>query len=1554
MDANLESLLNLSNCNFTKNKAGDRGGAVFLIHEIMIDNCNFTSNSAKSHGGAVYASTITKQVPNSVFHNNTASSGKGGALYINNKCDPKFLSCSFVDNRAGGGSGGAIYMDANEKSSLKLSYCNFTNNNASDRGGAVFLIHEIMIDNCNFTSNHAGSHGGAVYASTINQQVPNSVFHRNTASSGKGGALYINNQCDPKFLSCSFVDNSAGGGSGGAIYMDADKTSSLKLSYCNFTNNNANDRGGAVFIVHEIMIDNCNFTSNTAKTHGGAVYASTINQQVPNSVFHKNTASTGKGGAIYLNNKCNPKFLSCSFQENTCKESGGAIYMDAVESSLLKLSYCNFTNNKAGDAGGAVYLDKELAMDNCNFISNNASRAGAVYTGTINQEVPKCLFKDNHATSGDGGAIIIWKNSKPKFRNCVFEGNTAKNRGGSIYSDSVYTYLDIGACDFSNCLASEGGAVYTHQLVEYIFYSNFLNNTATSGDGGALFVKNNDPEHTNINCEFRSCRFEGNHAKNRGGAVFFGSIYSHLKVDYCTFVDNHADKIDYQGKKRRAGHSIFNEGYYKSVDMCWFGNNTPNFTENLVEYHRSSTDTDYTPETYLTIAIKLNESNVHLGNTYKATVYFTINNTNYGLSKDRDLMHSRGIFYGDGEYSNVLADKNDMTADVILTQNDPVLYGKLDHQIVTLSLDVKEKGASEVIIIRCENITYPDALEVVYEIFNKTGIPRYVIKDSQGQIVREGQITNTNILNVENLYPGDYSITIYNPENLTTNSSNASASFKVSKRQVSTNVTVENVSYGTPSVIVVKADFDGVYQVNVNGTIYNVTVENGIGNKSVSLNASDYYANVTFGDENYVVTSKNTVFTVYKADIDLIVVVFDEVYPEDVEGFVYADLDGVYNLTIAGHSSMVTVSDNFYYINIGTLDAGSYEANVTFEGNNNYNPHFNRTSFTVHQSGTNFEIEVSPDCYTYGGTAIVSHTLSQGATGTIKYYLNDGTFLGELPVSQNLSLPILDMNFYIVIANYSGDNDFVSSSDAVLILVEPAENSATVTVENVTYGNESLIVVSAGVDGIYQVDINGSTYNVTVENGIGNRSVSLDAGVYYANVTFDNWNYDTDENNAIFEVYKANTNMNLVAFNITYSEDLKGTIYSDVDGEYNLTIGNYSTVVRVQNGQGEFNAGIFDADDYLIVANYSGDLNHKSNSSSMNVNVAKFIPEITLDIPEINYGGVGIIDVVSNVRGYVNVTVNGITETLGLHGQRIKVLFASLYNSLGASHKGTLELYNLGGGVYPVTVVFDGDNNFESVRVTGELKVNSINATMDIDSNNISVGEDAKITVSLPNDAKGNVTVTIEGVNYSAPVKDGKAIVSVPGLKAGNIKADVYYSGDGNYNPAEGTVSFKVDKNKPNMTAEANDPTVGESLHIVIKLPHDATGTVTLTVDGKDYTAEVKDGKAVFDIPGLAPGKYNIQARYSGDDKYLADEIDLSVTVKEKAQSQDNESDDADDNRDEAEDNSTDDNGEVKDHHSDNVRHKANLPHNAAGNPIFALLMTLMTIGFVTIGRFKK
>ena len=90
--------------------------------------------------------------------------------------------------------------------------------------------------------------------------------------------------------------------------------------------------------------------------------------------------------------------------------------------------------------------------------------------------------------------------------------------------------------------------------------------------------------------------------------------------------------------------------------------------------------------------------------------------------------------------------------------------------------------------------------------------------------------------------------------------------------------------------------------------------------------------------------------------------------------------------------------------------------------------------------------------------------------------------------------------------------------------------------------------------------------------------------------------------------------------------------------------------------------------------------------------------------------------------------------------------------------------------------------------------------------------EDANVIVTGLKDATGEVTVTVNGKTYTAPIKNSEAKVTIPGLTE-SVTGNVNYNGDDKYNPASTTVNITVNpKPKENLTIEATAKpiTVGE------------------------------------------------------------------------------------------------------------------------------------------------
>ena len=78
-------------------------------------------------------------------------------------------------------------------------------------------------------------------------------------------------------------------------------------------------------------------------------------------------------------------------------------------------------------------------------------------------------------------------------------------------------------------------------------------------------------------------------------------------------------------------------------------------------------------------------------------------------------------------------------------------------------------------------------------------------------------------------------------------------------------------------------------------------------------------------------------------------------------------------------------------------------------------------------------------------------------------------------------------------------------------------------------------------------------------------------------------------------------------------------------------------------------------------------------------------------------------------------------------------------------------------------------------------------------------------------------------------------------------------------------VNFAFSVEQPQMDVHIEDIHVGETAQVKITLPTDATGIVTVSLDGHDYNATLVGGKATVDLRGLNAGNYTLEVTYHGE-----------------------------------------------------------------------------------------
>lgn len=211
-------------------------------------------------------------------------------------------------------------------------------------------------------------------------------------------------------------------------------------------------------------------------------------------------------------------------------------------------------------------------------------------------------------------------------------------------------------------------------------------------------------------------------------------------------------------------------------------------------------------------------------------------------------------------------------------------------------------------------------------------------------------------------------------------------------------------------------------------------------------------------------------------------------------------------------------------------------------------------------------------------------------------------------------------------------------------------------------------------------------------------------------------------------------------------------------------------------------------------------------------------------------------------------------------------------------------------GTYDIEINLAENNLFGSNATTLTVfKVSEYTFNIDIqDNGNVKAGDDVVITVELPEDVSGNVTVKVNDNPEITKEATPNTIITINNLVGGNNNITIAYTGNDKYaaktsEPQVVTaqkVSAPDGDNALNITAPADSATPTYS----INMPKDATGNLTVIVDGKDkYTKELVNGSATITLPELSAGKHDINVTYTGDAKYESISKTTSVNVPAKS-----------------------------------------------------------------------
>ena len=1072
-----------------------------------------------------------------------------------------------------------------------------------------------------------------------------------------------------------------------------------------------------------------------------------------------------------------------------------------------------------------------------------------------------------------GAAIYNWKNGKLDISKSNFTNNIKNYKNGDRLVGAVATIGDATISDsyFVNNSGRWGGALSV-MGGEFSIVTNFIdidgtkfvNNSALYG--GAMFVWGSNYSISNSVFDNNSAFGKGNMTpnNNNGGALVVtqGNIPISGTIINSNFTNN---------KAQYGGAAWINEGTV-DISNSNFINNTATVEAGAIGFEPA-----YTKIT--------------------ATVYGTnfINNT---AGVDGGAIYSNGdLRISDSDFDNNKAQKADIIYSNIngllsINGNNYSNYTENKAPIINLAgIETISSDGGVIITVldnKTVNVCYGDVV-TLHAIITVDGV--LVANQDLSFSVYNGE--DVVVCKANSLLNGSY-VATYKINDVI----NKTVSIVYDGPEVHINTGILNVSKANPDLTVDAVDITvgdleiitvtgpkdatGLITLTLNGIDYILPIYNGEAKfyfQDLAYGTYDVSASYS-GDNHYVAAKNSTVFKVDKVLANLNIHVEDITFGEN--GLVIitlpSDIDGsIVTVNVNGKVYPVDIENGFGKLPLHELDAGDYTISAAFAGNDKYLPGVSNALLTVSKADPALNVLISD--VGYDGVFNINVALTGvdaiGLNGNVIVTVNNKDYSVNIVNGKGTAVGVkLAAGTYDFTAAWAGNDNYNAVGDSGKFSVAKVDSIIDVAVSDIKVGEDAVISVKLLSDatGSVTVTVNGKDYTETVVNGVANVKVAdLKAGTYDVAVKYsgDN-NYNAAVATSSFTVSKVDSTMDVTVNDIVFGGDLivDAVLLDDATGEVVITVNGVDYHVSIENGKATGTISGLAAGDYTVNVKYVGDDKYAGVEVAENVNVAKAQPVLGVVIADVDYG-----------NGFViEATLTGVNSA-PLSGNVIVTVAGKEYIVEVTDGKGIATGDKLAAGTYAFAAAWAGNDNYNIVTENGDFKVNKIDSSVAVNVNNIKVGEELTITVNVPSDATGDVTVSVDGKEYKVAIENGKAVKTISGLKADDYTVTVKYAGDNNYNAAVAASSFTVSKVDSTMDVTVNDIVFGGDLIVDAVLLDDATGEVVITVNGVDYHVSIENGKATGTISGLAAGDYTVNVKYVGDDKYAGVEVAENVNV---------------------------------------------------------------------------
>ena len=637
-------------------------------------------------------------------------------------------------------------------------------------------------------------------------------------------------------------------------------------------------------------------------------------------------------------------------------------------------------------------------------------------------------------------------------------------------------------------------------------------------------------------------------------------------------------------------------------------------------------------------------------------------------------------------------------------------------------------------------------------------------------------------------------------------------------------VTVSDIQYGGTISPVAESSTNGndavTYKYKVKGepdTTYTEAEPAAVG---------VYTVQATFAQtDTYKVVEATADFKITQADGVATLKVTDKKYGEEIVPEVESATNGTDAVT---YKYKAQGAPDIAYVETVPTAVGDYTVQATFAETVNYYAVVKTADFSILRADGVATLTVENVKFGQEITPVVTSSTNGIDAVTYKYKVQgaaDTTYTATVPTA---------VGDYTVQATFAQTASYEAVTKTADFSILRAEGSATLTVENVKFGQEITPVVTSSTNGIDAV-----TYKYKAQ-GAADTTYTEDkpteVGDYTVQATFaQTASYEAVTKTADFSILRAEGTATVTVVDIRYGQSINPIPVSTTNG-----IG--SVTYRYKQKDDPDTAYTVDepteAGEYMVQATFAETADYEAVVVTTTFKIMRAQGSGTVTVEDITYGETITPDVTSATNGTDAVTYK--------------------YKKKGAEDTAYTAAEPTEAGDYTIQATFAQTVNYEAVTATADFKIVRASGLATVTIADVAYGE--TITPVVTSSTNG-----IDAVTYKYKVKGAAdtTYTTANPTEIGEYTVQATFAQTVNYEAVVATADFKIVRANGLATVMVTDVTYGEAITPVVTSATNGTDNVT-------YEYKVK-GEADTTYTQTAPtkvGAYTVRATFAQTDIY--------------------------------------------------------------------------------------